>query len=117
MPDETAISPQSAHDALQELHKTLTEAYRSAKSPELRDLLDKRLDSVEKLLTELNRADISSRTIALKAQADSMAEGLKRLGEIKARLQAVADNVGKVAHVLEDVDKVLSGVKQFFGIF
>ncbi|SRR6266511_1904573 len=116
MPDETEISVQTAHDALQELEETLSKAYENAKSPALRDLLDERLDSIEELLDALNRADISSRTIALNAAADSTTEALKRLGELKARLQSIADNVGKAAHVLEDVDKVLSNVKQYFGI-
>ena len=116
MPDETAISIQAAHDALQELHDTLSKEFEFSRSPQVRDLLDARLDAVEEILTALNRADISSRTIALNAAADSTAEALKRLGEIKARIQSIADNVGKAAHVLEDVDKVLSGVKEYFGI-
>ena len=116
MPDKTAIPIQTAHDALQGLEETLSKAYEQARSQEVRDLLDARLDTVEELLTALNRADISSRTIALNAAADSTAEALKRLGALKARIQSIADNVGKAAHVLEDVDKVFSGVKQYFGI-
>ena len=116
MPDETAISIQTAHDSLQELHDTLSKAFEDARSQQVRDLLDAHLDEVEELLTGLNRADISSRTIALNAAADSTSEGLKRLGEIKQRIQSIADNVGKAAHVLEDVDKVLSNVKEYFGI-
>ena len=116
MPDETAISIQSVHDALQELHNSLYAEYRKSKSDEVREQLDARLDVVRDLLTELNRAEIASRTIALKAAADSMAEGLKKLDELKRRVQSIADDIGIAAQVLEDVDKVLSGVKDYFGI-
>ena len=116
MADETAISIQTAHDTLQELHNTLYAEYRKSKTKEVRDQLDARLDVVRDLITELNRDDIASRTIALKASADSLAEGLKKLGDLKKRIQAIADNVGKAAEVLEDVDKVLSGVAEYFGI-
>lgn len=116
MPDETAVSVQAAHDALQELQETLSNEYEYARSPEVRKLLDARLDVVEELLTALNRADISSRTIALNAAADSTAEGLNKLDELKKRIQAITDDVDKAAQVLEAVDKVLSGVKEYFGI-
>ena len=116
MADETAISIQSAHDALQELGETLKEAYERAGSQQLRDLLSARMDVVWDLLTALNQADIHSRTIALSAAADSTAEALKRLDELKARIKAIADNVSTAAHVLEAVDQVLSGVKEYFGI-
>jgi predicted DNA-binding protein len=115
MPNE-AISIQTAHDALQELEDALSKAYGQARSQELRDLLDARLDAIEKLLTALDRADISSRTIALSAAADSTVEALKRLSELKARIQTIANNISKAAQVLDGVDKVLSGVKEYFGI-
>ena len=116
MPDETANSGQTARDALQELHNALYAEYRKSKTKEVRDQLDARLDVVRDLLTELNRDDMASRTIAIKAAADSMAEGLKRLAELKERIKSISDNVAKAANVLEDVDKVLSNVKQYFGI-
>ena len=116
MADETAISIQSAHEALQSLEESLSDAYENARSQEVRDLLDDRLDIVEELLTELNRAAIHSRSIALSAAADSTAEALKRLDSLKARIKAISDHVGKAAEVIEDVDKVLSGVKEYFGI-
>lgn len=116
MPDKTAISPQAAHQALQELEVTLSNEYDSAQSPQVRDLLDARLDAIEELLTALNRADMSSRTIALNAAADSTADALKKLDELKKRIQSIADNVAIAADVLDGVDKVLSGVKDYFGV-
>jgi len=116
MPDETAISIQTVHDALQELHNSLYAAYRQSKSREVRDQLDDRLDIVRDLITELNRADIASRTISLKAAADSMAGGLKKLDELKKRIQTIADDIGIAAQVLGDVDKVLSEAKDYIGI-
>lgn len=116
MPDKTAISPQAAHQALQELEETLSNEYDSARSPQVRDLLDARLDVIEELLTALNRADMSSRTIALNAAADSTADALKKLDELKKRIQSIADNVAIAADVLDGVDKVLSGVKDYFGV-
>ncbi len=116
MADETAISIQTAHDALQALEESLCDAYENARSQEIRDLLDERLDIVEELLTALNRADLHSRSIALSAAANSTTEALKRLDSLKARVKAISDNVGKAAQVLEDLDKVLSGVKGYFGI-
>jgi len=101
---------------LQELHNSLYAAYRQSKSNEVRDQLDDRLDIVRDLITELNRADIASRTLSLKAAADSMAGGLKHLDELKKRIQTIVDDIGIAAQVLGDVDKVLSEAKDYIGI-
>ena len=78
MADDTPISIQSAHDALQSLKEQLESAYENAKAQDVRDLLDARLDASDKLLTSLNQEDMASRTIALNAAADSTSEALKK---------------------------------------
>jgi chromosome segregation ATPase len=116
MPDESPISRQSAHDALQGLKEQLETAYAEAESQDVRNLLDARLDAIDPLLTELNREDIAAHTIALQAAADSTAAALKQLGALKAKIQTISDDVGKATQALGDVDKLLTAVKSYFAI-
>lgn len=115
MPDDPPNSHQLAHDALQNLKEQLETAYGNAKSQDIRDLLDTRLDAIDASLTALDQDDIASRTIAINAAADSTGEALKRLDSLKANIQAISDDIGKATQVLDDVDKALSAVKSCFG--
>jgi chromosome segregation ATPase len=116
MTDETTPSTVDAHNALQALKDELESAYENAKTNDIRDQIDVRLDAIDPLLTALNQADMASRTVALSAAADSTEDALKKLQTLKEEVESIGDDIGKATQILNGVDQALSMVKTCFGV-
>lgn len=116
MSNELTLSWQQAHDALQALEDHLQAAYNNAQSNDVRDAIDSRLDAIDSILTDLNQLDMTSRTIAMSAAAETTTTALNELDSLKAQIQSITDDIGKAKQVLNGVDKFLSVVKTYFSI-
>lgn len=107
-------SVQEVHAKFQELYNALGEAYWRASTIEAKDRILGLQEVVFDILTELNRADLSSRTpayVALKEKVDDANERLKRLnGEIDRIIYAI-----EVARrVVTAIDQVVDIAGRFF---
>lgn len=116
MSNGSTLSWQQAHDALQALEEHLQAAYNNAQSNDVRNSIDSRLDAIDSVLTGLNQLDMTSRTIALSAAAETTTTALNELDSLKAEIQSITDDIDKATQVLNGVDKFLSVVKTDFSI-
>jgi len=116
MPLTPAPLWQSAHDALQLLKEQLDAACEKATNEKLIDAIDQRADAVDDALTAMNQMDMASRRVALQAAAADLTKPLKQLDELKASIDAIANDAKKAAAALGQVDALVGQVKSCFGI-
>lgn len=107
MNDAGTTTGQTLHDALQELKDALDAESQRTPAGEVSDAIDQRLDSLDQALTALNQADMAQRTIDLNAAADSIRTPLEHLDQLKADIQAIANDMAKANKVLGVIDTLV----------
>ena len=116
MADDNTLSIPESLDALQELKESLSKQYGQVPAGPVSDMIDARLDKIDAALTALNRADMSSRTVAINAAAAAMTDPLKDLDKLKDQIGAISKDFANAAQVMNGVDQFVSGVTSYFGI-
>lgn len=107
---------QQAHDALQALKEQLDAACTDATDSSICDEIDQRADAVDDALTAMNQQDMASRTVQIQAAAADLVKPLKELDQLKAKIEAIGNDMKKAVAALAKVDQIVSGVKTCFGL-
>lgn len=107
-------SVQNVHAAFQELHNSLKEAYWVASTIGNKDKIIGLQEVVFDIITELNRADLSSRTQAYEALKAKVDETNNRLERLKGEIDRIIHAIGVASRVVGAIDKVADIVKKFF---
>jgi hypothetical protein len=117
MPPETQSaepSQQEVHDAFGVLYQELTNAYWVASTIEVKDRIRGIADSVFDILTQLNQAEIQSRTADFAALSKNVAAVSARLDSLKEDLDQIIHVVAVATSVSTAIDKALTVASTFF---
>src|SRR5712692_7456307 len=116
MPDESATKPsqQDVHDAFGILYEQLSQAYWVATRIEDKDRIRGIADAVFEILTELNRADIQTRTGEFVALTRAVDDAEKRLVKLKEDIDQIIHRVKVATDLTNAVDKALAQSAKFF---
>ncbi len=100
-------------DAFSELHEALTAAYWAAGTMPDKDRIHGVQELVYDLLTDLNRADIASRTDELEALIEEIDDATDRLEALKEDIDDIIRAIKTVSEVVAAIEKALKLAARF----
>ncbi len=98
----------------QELYNTLNESYWVATTIEAKDRIHGVAEMVFDILTDLNRADLSSRTQEFARIEQAVTEVNERLDDLKKEIDKFIHAVKMATRVTQAIDKALATASKFF---
>ena len=111
----TSASQNDLHDSFGELYQSLTNAYWVASTIVDKDRIRGAADQVFDILTDLNRADLKSRTEDFAELKGQVAIATKKLTALQADIDSIIHNVGVATQVVGAIAKALTASTTFFG--
>ncbi len=101
-------------DAYQDLYNQLDEAYWASTTIEAKDSIRGISEVVSDILTEINRADLSSRTEEYVALEKSIKDVNKSIDKLKKEIDKIIKKVKLAGQILNAIDKALDTAGKFF---
>ncbi len=94
-------------EAWQELHDELAKAYWDAESAASKDSIQFLSGEVYEIITELNRADFSAKTPALKMDSAKLKNSVRKIESTRKEIDKTIKTVKTAAKVADALDKAL----------
>src|SRR5579864_4243844 len=110
----TGVTQQEAHDAFEQLYYALDDAYWAASTIQDKDRIRGIQSVVFEILTQLNQADITSRTADFKALAGTFTSIQKKLQDLQSDVDTIIHATQIASKVVNATVQVLSVAARFF---
>ncbi|MFA6567585.1 MAG: hypothetical protein WCS96_05180 [Victivallales bacterium] len=107
------ISVRELREAWQGLHDELAKAYWEAGSTGVKDSIQAFSGEVYEILTELNRADFSAKSPALKGASAKLKNSVGKIEDARREMDRTIKTVKTAAKVADALDKALDASAKF----
>ncbi|SRR6266851_3691651 len=107
-------SQQAVHDAFEELHTALTNAFFAASPGTEKDRLRHAADAVSEIVTSLNREDLKSRSADFASLKNDVVLVTKELTDLQASINGIVHDIEIATSVVQAIDKGLELGSKFF---
>jgi septal ring factor EnvC (AmiA/AmiB activator) len=107
---------QALRDQYQQLHDKLVKAVETCTNADLCEALQEQEESIDALITALNRADIQARTGDFQDLIDQITSVNTDLGKLKDDIAKIGDKVAILGKVVEGIDSAISAAAKVLPI-